>query len=333
MVDRHPPQEILIKMQPVVMSASAVPASGIEAKAPAPKMAQQPQPDLTVEKIKADIEKIDNNFPRVPPGAQMQTLTDTEFKKLVMATNEYEKERVFNLITALQAQLKEHQSLLERLDQSEAERKKLVERNAQLEEENAEKIKSIEDQEERLQSLEGEVIRLKLDLANEKGMVDYANLTVHQLSVRNKSLESENHELMNRLSTCVENEGEVVRTDFQYRQSSKASKALLSVGKGRRLTGLSGELVSSTRTAFTEASTASASSQVSGFSDGFLYRSITQSNSQMKNIRSTSVMTESSEESHTDCIPERNLVTMTRSWVSEKVMRPNESRENKFGYY
>lgn len=335
MVERHPPQEIIIKMQPVV-SALAEPGSEIQAKVQAPKMAQQTKPPLTVETIKADIEKINKNFPRVPPGAQMQTLSDTEFKQLVMATNEYEKERVFNLITALQVQLQEHQSLLERLDESEAERKKLAERNAQLEKENAENTKSIEDQEERLRSLEGEVIRLKLDLANEKGMVDHANLTVHQMTVRNKSLENENQELMNRLSACAEVEGELVRTDFKCLKSSKATKTLLSGRRGRRssVMGLSGELALSTRTAFTEASTASATSQISGFSDGFLYGSITQSNSQMKNIRSKSAMTESSEESENGSTPEsRNLVTITRSWVSEKVLRPNESRENRFGYY
>lgn len=336
MVDRHPPQEVLIKMQPIITPAApeidkTKPINDSVSMNTVPetsKTLQQPRPPPSdVAKIKADIERINKNFPPVPPGAEMQTLSDAEFKQLVMATNSYEKERVFNLITALQAQLKEHQELLDRLDKSEVERKKLEERNRVLEEENANRDKRIQEQEERIQSLEGEVIELKLDLANEKGMVDHANLSIHQLEVRNKTLENENQGLKDRLSSVAESGEELIRTDFKciMTPSSKATKSFLA-GKGKRsnMTRLSTELASSTRTNFTEASTASGWSQISAISDSFFGRPV-------ENVPSSGALTESSEESDSESPPkERNIVTLTKDWVSERVMKPGE---NKFGYY
>lgn len=341
MTSRHPPHEILVKMQPIVSAtapetnncstSSSTEGGTSQTNAHVPTTEQATRPPPTVEKVKADIEKINKNFPRVPPGEDIQTLSDAEFKRLVMATNSYDKERVFGLITTLQAQLKEHHTLIDRLEKSETERKKLFERNSALEKENTEQEKLIQEQDERLHSLEGEVISLKLDLANEKGLSDHVNLSVHQLTSRNSALENENQDLKHRLSASAESgEAMLIRTDFKHNSSSRATKNLLFGGKGRR-SSLPGELASSIRTNFTEASTASGSSQVSA-SERFLSHSITKLNRNMGNVPSTGTLAELTEESSGFDRPvERNLVSMTRSWVSERVIRPNN--ENKFGYY
>ena len=304
-----------------------------------------------IEKMKADVQKINASFPPVPPGAEIKTLTDAEFKQLVMATNSYEKTRTYNLITALQAQLMEHQSLIDRLEASESERKKLAERNDVLEKENAEQGKRIKEQDERLLALEEEVIDLKLDLANEKGKIDHTELSVHQLSARNTALENENQDLKNRLSASAENgENLPIRNDFKLISSMRR--------RPHRATFM-GDLASSTRTNITDASTETASSLQSSISERFFRSSLiqkhfldasssgvlTESNEELNeettespllhfpNRSSEDSLTESSEEASkekSESPLRRNLARTTRGWASERVIRP---RGNNFGYY
>lgn len=290
----------------------------------------QSQMKSDTERLNSCVDKLDANFPRVPSGEKMCRLSDDEFKELVAATKSYERERVFNLVTALQGQLKEYQSMLDRLAESELERTKLTERNRVLEKEN----------DERLKVLEGEVICLKMELATEKGLIDHSRLHVHKLTARNETLERENESLRTRLSRCAENgNGLLLRNDFKLHSGkesfgasrvasndSSRTRKSLSTKEERRVSSVR---TSSEETLLTEISSVSERSNLSDTSDDFLRhpKCITKTNILNGNVKKVDSSMYLNEESDKGCpnMDGRFVLNMRKNWVNQRVSIPQKN--------
>ncbi|KAL7477653.1 hypothetical protein ACHAW6_003451 [Cyclotella cf. meneghiniana] len=330
MVDRNTYQHLLTSMLPIIKLPASCAMEQSTVSISNTTVNPQSQTKSDMERLKDGVHKLDANFPPVPSGEKMCRLSDDEFKELVASTNSYEKERALNLVTALQAQLKEYQSMLDRLAESELERTKLAERNRVLEKEN----------DERLKVLEGEVICLKMELATEKGMIDHSRLSVLKLTARNETLERENESLRTRLSRCVENgDGLLLGTDFKLRSdkdsigvfhfaSNDSRKAVrsLSAKMGRRV---SGERTSSAETLRTEISSASEHSTLSDTSDDLLCnpKCITKTNILNGNVKKADSSIYSSKEIDKGgpSIDSRFVLKMRKNRVRERVLIPQEN--------
>jgi hypothetical protein len=328
-VDRHPFQH-LTSMLPIIKLPASFAMEQNKVIINITTVKPQSQMKSDMERLKDSVDKLDANFPRVPSGEKMCRLSDDEFKELVVATNSYEKERVFNLVTALQGQLKEYQSMLDRLAESELERTKLAERNRVLEMEN----------DERLKALEREVICLKMELATEKGLIDHSRLNVHKLTARNETLERENESLRTRLSRCAENgDGLLLRNDFKLHSgkdsigasrvaSNDSSKAIksLSAKVGRRVSSVR---TSSAETLLTEISSASEHSNLSDASDDFLChpKCNTKTNIPNGNVKKLDLSTYSNEESDKGGpnMDRRFVLKMRKNRVNERVSIPQDN--------
>eukprot|EP00956_Cyclotella_meneghiniana_P012832 scaffold18270_cov63-Cyclotella_meneghiniana.AAC.4 len=283
------PEEVFVKMQQSI--ATAAPSQTAKAKVEVDTVHHQ-------------------NFDEV-----VQTLSLADFEQLVLAIKSNEQDRTNGIITALQAQLAEHQSLLNRLDESETEREKLAEHNRILG-----KMTCI--QNSRIHDLEAQVVALKLEVANEKAKVDHANLNVHQLTARTESLENE----IQSLKKMISSDEEQVHFAGLKIPGTNATKALLSSVRGKRA---SWDLCSSIRTNCTETST---TSEVTETSRGALARSFTA----VQTYRNLSdALKESGEESDSEheTKVERNLKKTTKGWTSERVVRRNRKGRNDDYYH
>ena len=257
------PQEILIKMQ---QPSSTDTGTVISAKPnQSPVMAQQTQPD---EDVKYEYDKTSQCC--APDDGVMKTLSNTEFEELVLAMRTCAQDRAKSTINTLHAQLSEHQALLNRLEESETERKKLAEHNRILGKMNCCQNERLLHQDDRIHALEAQVIALKLEVANEKGMTDHANLKMHQLTSRNKILENENRLLRDKFGLDGEDMSITTHRLGSKIPSSDATKSALSSRRSRRASIDSClDLFSSIRTNYTEVSTASEVSATSESVPGF----------------------------------------------------------------
>lgn len=149
-------------------------------------------------------EMLNNEFPALPPDHVIPVLTDAEMHKLIAATQSYEKERVLNTITALQKQLAEHQSVLDKLEEAQQLNDQLNLRNGTLEKERT-------GQDERISSLEHEVVELKLNLATEKSAGDHNRHFIMKLSSEVRKLKTENEELLKNGSK-ISNDGKMPKS-------------------------------------------------------------------------------------------------------------------------
>ena len=261
------------------------------------------------QRSKVEVDMLEQNLPSMHDDDAVQTLSDADFKQLVLTMKSDEQDSTNSIITTLQSQLTMHQS---RLDDSETEREELVKHNRIL-------GKMTYIQNSRIKDLEAQVIALKLEVANEKSMVDHASLNVHQLTIRIDKLEKENEALKAMVSLDDNDNGEdamIIGT----------TKSLISSGRGRgRRASL--DLNSSGRTNCTETSTASEATETSG---SILSRSFRAMHTSFRNLADS--LNESGDESDSEHETkiERNLKKTTKGWASERVLR---SKERKVGYY
>eukprot|EP00956_Cyclotella_meneghiniana_P043829 scaffold289687_cov50-Cyclotella_meneghiniana.AAC.1 len=198
------------------------------------------------QRSKVEVDMLEQNLPSMHDDDAVQTLSDADFKQLVLTMKSDEQDSTNSIITTLQSQLTMHQS---RLDDSETEREELVKHNRIL-------GKMTYIQNSRIKDLEAQVIALKLEVANEKSMVDHASLNVHQLTIRIDKLEKENEALKAMVTLDDNDNGEdamIIGTTKSLKSSGR--------GRGRRA---SLDLNSSGRTNCTETSTASEATETSG---------------------------------------------------------------------
>lgn len=260
-------------------------------------------------KAKIEVDMVNHqNHSSVSNDEVVQTISNADFEQLVLAMKSNEQDRTNNIITALQAQLAEHQSLLSRLDESETEREKLAEHNRILG-----KMTCI--QNARINDLEAQIVAMKLEIANQKSMTDYANLNVHQLTARNESLENEIQSL--KKMTSLDDDEEDMQINLHLAGlKTPGTDSTKSLSSSVRSKHSSLNLCSSIRTNCTETSTASEATETSR---GALARSLRTADT-YRNI--SDALNESSKESDPkhETKVERNLKKTT----SERVVRRNE---------
>ena len=293
------PEAVFVKMQQQSIATNAAPAIS----------ARQSQ----MGKAKIEVDMVNHqNHSSVSNDEVVQTISNADFEQLVLAMKSNEQDRTNNIITALQAQLAEHQSLLSRLDESETEREKLAEHNRILG-----KMTCI--QNARINDLEAQIVAMKLEIANEKSMTDYANLNVHQLTARIETLENEIQSL--KKMTSLDDDEEDMQINLHLAGlNTPGTNANNSLSSSVRSIRSSLNLCSSIRTNCTEKSTVSEATETSR---GALARSLRTADT-YRNI--SDALNESSKESDPkhETKVERNLNKTTRGWMSERVVRRNE---------
>lgn len=141
---------------------------------------------------------IDDEFEHLPPSHSIPVLSNEEMYQLITATQQHHKERVVKLISSLQEQLMEHQMTLELMEN-------LERRNGQLASKVSELQKEKEKHDDKVTSLENQVVELKLNLATEKSEGDHNRQSIQQLKGEVQRLKKENKELWKTNMTSVRN--------------------------------------------------------------------------------------------------------------------------------